>query len=582
MFKVPEKANWSDYNKKLISKGGGVFDRSAKTIKVSKEMQAVFDISTSTITPNELIVKMLKAEVDLLWNGGIGTYVKASTESHDQVGDKANDELRINGDELRCKCIGEGGNLGFTQKGRIEYARNGGRINTDAIDNSAGVDCSDHEVNIKIALGKAVESKKITLPTRNKVLERMTDEVANLVLRDNELQTLAISVMENQKNKIVEQNIRLMEYLEKQGKLDRNIEFLPNNESLHSRAMQKQGLTRPELSVLLAYSKLYVFDDLISSNLPDDPYLVKDLILYFPSEMRKKFEEEIINHQLRREIIATFVSNSIVNRMGSTYYHRVKEETGMKGCDIARAYTIVRDSYDLRGLWDSIEEIGSKVSNEISMELYGEIDLLMERATTWYLRNCPQPLQTEDMVEIYQPAISEINKNLESITNNVIKKARNERLKHYVNNGVPKDLANKIANLEALSSATDIALVASRTGLPVKLVGQVYFEIGNKFKIGWLRIEARNLLSDSHWSNLATKTLIGTFFDQQMKLTEDVLKTGCPDGSHQLSLEKWLKNKKKVVMRYNNFINDLRDEERLNHSMLTVAVERVEAILNEK
>jgi len=410
----------------------------------------------------------------------------------------------------------------------------------------------------------------------------MTDEVANLVLRDNELQTLAISVMENQKNKIVEQNIRLMEYLEKQGKLDRNIEFLPNNESLHSRAMQKQGLTRPELSVLLAYSKLYVFDDLISSNLPDDPYLVKDLILYFPSEMRKKFEEEIINHQLRREIIATFVSNSIVNRMGSTYYHRVKEETGMKGCDIARAYTIVRDSYDLRGLWDSIEEIGSKVSNEISMELYGEIDLLMERATTWYLRNCPQPLQTEDMVEIYQPAISEINKNLESITNNVIKKARNERLKHYVNNGVPKDLANKIANLEALSSATDIALVASRTGLPVKLVGQVYFEIGNKFKIGWLRIEARNLLSDSHWSNLATKTLIGTFFDQQMKLTEDVLKTGCPDGSHQLSLEKWLKNKKKVVMRYNNFINDLRDEERLNHSMLTVAVERVEAILNEK
>ncbi len=582
MFNDPENGSWADYDKNLISKGGGVFDRTAKSIKVSKQMKDLYEIENDTITPNELIIKLLKAEVDLLWNGGIGTYVKASTESNDQVGDKANDELRINGNELRCKCVGEGGNLGFTQKGRIEYARNGGRINTDAIDNSAGVDCSDHEVNIKIALGKAMEAEKLTLKARNKFIESMTDEVGELVLRDNYLQTLAISIMEQKKNKIIENNIRLMEYLETEGKLDRGIEFLPNNETLHTRALQKQGLTRPEISVLLAYSKLYVFDDLINSGLPDDDYFVSDLVLYFPTKMRDKYEAEIKNHQLKREIIATFVSNSIVNRTGNTFFHQIKEETGMKGCDIARAYTIVRDIYGLRSIWEFIEKLSDKVTTEISMKLYNEVEMLVERSVSWFLRNCPHPLKTSQLVEIYKPMVREINDNLEDITNNIIKESRNARQEKYIVAGVPKDLALQVSNLDALSSAADISLVAEKTKLPVKLVGQVYFEIGDHFKIGWLRGEARKLFNDSHWENLSTKTLIGTFYDEQMQLTEDVLRKGCSDNkSCDFTLDKWLKDKKKVVMRYNSFIRDLRDEEKITHPMLTVAVERVNAILTE-
>lgn len=579
MFNNPKKSGWTDYNPKLISKGGGIFDRSAKSIKVSKEMRARFNIEGSTITPNKLIIKLLKADVDLIWNGGIGTYVKASSETNEQVGDKANDELRINGNDLRCKCVGEGGNLGFTQKGRIEYARIGGMINTDAIDNSAGVDCSDHEVNIKIAFGKAIEAKKLTVNSRNKILEDMTDEVASLVLRDNELQALALTILEQKKNKITENNIRLMDYLENDGKLDREIEFLPSNETLHTRALQKQGLTRPELSVLLAYSKLYVFDDLISSNLPDDDYFDSDLELYFPTKMRSKFKNEIENHQLRREIIATFVSNSIVNRTGTTFYHQLKEETGMKGCDIARAYTVVRDIFDLRVIWESIEDLADKIDLETSMILYEEVNILLDRSAHWLLRNCSNPLKTSELISSYKPMICEIKKNLEDMTNDIIKKARDERQKKYISAGVPKNLARDLSNLEALSSATDIALVANKTGLPINLVGQVYFEIGDKFKIAWLRNEAKKLFTDSHWENLSTKTLIGIFYDEQMRLTEDVLKKGCDNKSCEFTLDNWLKDKKKVVMRYNNFISDLRDEEKISLAMLTIAVERVNAIL---
>lgn len=581
MFNHPERALWTDFDPKIISKGGGVFERAAKSIKVSKEMKERFDIDKNEITPNELIIALLKAEVDLLWNGGIGTFVKASTETHEQVGDKANDEIRVNGNEMRCKCVGEGGNLGLTQKGRIEYARVGGRVNTDALDNSAGVDCSDHEVNIKIAFGKAIEKKKLSMKSRNKLLEKMTDEVAELVLRDNYLQTLAITIMEQKKNKIIENNIRLMEFLENKGKLDRAIEFLPTNETLHTRALQKQGLTRPELSVLLAYSKLYVFDDLINSNLPNDDYFTSDLLLYFPSEMRDKFKNEIENHQLRKEIITTCVCNSIVNRTGATFFHQIKEETGMKGCDIARAYTVVRDIFGLREIWETIESLGSKMSIETSMKLYDEVEMLVERSVSWLLRNCSHPLKTSELVNTYKPIVSEIKDSLEDITNDIIKEQRNAREKKYTSLGVPKKLARDISNLEALSSATDISLVAIRTKFPVKLVGQVYFEIGDKFKIGWLRSEARKLFSDSHWENLATKTLIGTFYDEQMKLTEDVLRKACDNESCEFTLDKWLKDKKKVVMRYNNFMSDLRDEDKITHTMLTVAIERVNAILNE-
>jgi glutamate dehydrogenase len=577
LFKA--ESSWADYDLKLISKGGGVFLRSAKSIPVSKEMKQVFDITEDSITPDNLIKKLLMANVDLIWNGGIGTYVKASTETNEQVGDKANDNLRINGNQLRAKTIGEGGNLGFTQKGRIEYALNGGRLNTDAIDNSAGVDCSDHEVNIKIAMRAAIDKKKITVEERNKILEKMTDEVAMLVLRDNHLQSQAITIMENQKNKIIEDNIRLMQFLEKENRLDRAIEFLPTNETLYQRSAVKQGITRPELAVLLAYSKLYVFDDLISSNLPDDTYLVNDLTLYFPSLMRENFKTEIEGHQLRREIITTFVANSIVNRTGTTFYTRMKEETGMKGCDVARAYTVVRDSFGLRQIWEDIENAQEKISLQTMIDLYGEIDVLIERTCKWFLRNCAQPLDTGNLVEQYKPFIAEVSKNLESIMNPTIRQNRTNKMNDFIERKVPKELAEKLASLDALASACDIVKVAQKTKLTVQMVGKVYFEIGDKFKIGWLNTEARKLFSDSHWDNLAIKTLIETFYDKQMLLTQDVLQKGCDNNNCEITIENWMKEKEKSIVRYNNFIQDLTSQDRLSQGMLTVALERVSSII---
>ncbi len=577
LFERPE-LGWTDYDAKLISKGGGIFMRSSKTIPVSKEMKELFDIEESEISPDNLIRKMLMSRVDLIWNGGIGTYIKATTETNEQVGDKANDNLRVNGNEVRAKVVGEGGNLGCTQKGRIEYAQNGGRINTDAIDNSAGVDCSDHEVNIKIAMRAAVDAKKLDIEKRNEILVSMTDEVAQLVLRDNHLQSQAITVLENQNNKITEDNIRLMQFLEKEGRLDRAIEFLPTNETLYQRASIGKGLTRPELAVLLAYSKLYIFDDLIHSNMPDDDYMVSDLMLYFPTAMREKFKAEIEGHQLRREIITTFVSNSIVNRAGTTFYNRMKEETGMKGCDVARAYTVVRDSFGLRQIWEEIEEAQSAITLETMIELYGEIDLLMERTCGWFLRNCPQPLDASGLVAHYRPAIAEIAKSLDSMINPTIREMRDAKMNSFIERNVPKDLALKMASLEALASATDIVLVAQRTKLPVTIAGQVYFRVGDTFNLGWLRSEARKMFTTSHWDNLALKTLIGTFFDRQMQLAEDVLKNGCDENSCDVTLDGWLKKKEKAIARYTSFMQDMRNQEKLTQAMLMVAVERVSAI----
>jgi glutamate dehydrogenase len=580
LFNLP-RSNWTDYNAKLISKGGGIFERAAKTIPVSKEMKERFGIEENSIAPDDLIKKIITAQVDLLWNGGIGTYVKAESETHEQVGDKANDRLRVNGSELKCKVVGEGGNLGFTQKGRIEYAKIGGRINTDAIDNSGGVDCSDHEVNIKIALRDAVSKKKITLAERNKVLEKMTDEVGRLVLRDNELQTQAITIIENQKNKVIEQNIRLMNYLESHNRLDRAIEYLPTNDELYSRANNKQGLTRPEIAVLLAYSKMYVFDDLISSNLPDDPYFVEDLKIYFPKNMQEKFAKEIESHQLRREIIATFVANSIVNRNGTTFFHRMKEETGLKGCDIARAYTVVRDAFNLRQIWEDIEKASKTVSLQAMMDLYQEVDVLMERACSWFLRNSTHPLNTTKLVKDYQPAVEELSGFLDSIMNKVIRTARDKKYEKFISYGVPKDLAKKIANLEALASACDIVAVSNKTKLPLKIVGEVYFTLGKRLKLGWLRVSARKLMTDSHWDNLAIKAIIDSLFDQQMKLTAKVLSKGCDKNKCEPTITKWITENEKSLSRYDAFIGDLETQDKLTTQMIMVAVQRVDGVLGE-
>ncbi len=384
LFDLP-RSSWADYDKTLISKGGGVFERSAKSIALSPEIRARLDIAAESLTPAELIQALLKAPVDLLFFGGIGTFIKAASETHAEASDKGNDALRIDGKDVRAKVVGEGANLGVTQRGRIEYAMNGGRIDTDAIDNSAGVDTSDHEVNIKILLNAAMAAGKITLEARNALLQSMTGEIAEHVLRDNYLQGLALSLAESDGAERIDSEARLIRDLERAGRLDRAIEFLPSDDALAARAQAHQPLTRPELSVLLAYVKNTLAEDLIDSDLPDDPQLETDLIGYFPKILRERFRDEIQRHQLRRELIATVAANDLVNRTGITFLRETAARTGRSPGDVARAYMILRQVFDLDALWADINALDNRVPAQLQLEMFKTALRLVERVTAWFL-----------------------------------------------------------------------------------------------------------------------------------------------------------------------------------------------------
>lgn len=578
MFALP-RSSWMDYDKSLISKGGGVFERTAKSIKLTPEMKTFLAIEANEMTPTELIRTLLTAKVDLLWNGGIGTYVKASTETNDVVGDRTNDILRVDGKDLRCKVVGEGGNLGFTQRGRIEYALKGGCINTDAIDNSAGVDCSDHEVNIKIALGKAVEQGKLPIKDRDVLLEQMTDAVAALVLRDNQLQTQAISVAHYQGHMALEMMQRLMQFLEAENLLDRKIEFLPDEESIARRGAQQLGLTRPEIAVLLAYSKMSIYNNLLASNLPDDAYFDGDLSRYFPEALHQKFRGEIEAHQLRREIIATFITNSMVNRVGCTFFHHIAEDTGMQGCDVARAYTIARDIFDLRSIWKEVEELDGKVPAEAQIKVFLEIQQLVEHATLWFLRNHPHPLNVAEIVRNFAPGIEELSKSLYGRLSSFGKQQFDMRKKRFLDLGIPTSLAEKAAGLESMAAACDIVHVARGTDLSVSVVAEVYFQLGARLNIAWLRSQVYKLPEDSYWQRLSRKTLIDGLFDQQRRLTAEAIKTFCQDDTCDLALDNWEKNNSKELSRYDGFIQDLKKgTENLTQPMILVAAKRIEGL----
>src|SRR5439155_7926089 len=379
-----QRLNWNGYNTQLLSRGGAVFSRTSKTITISEEVQKRFELPKSVVTPADLMRAILRAKADLLWLGGIGTYVKANFEDHVAARDRTNDALRVDGRELRVRVVGEGANLGFTQRGRIEFALNGGKINTDAIDNSAGVDTSDHEVNIKILLYDAIEHGELAgIEERNKVLAQMTDEVGALVLRDNYEQTQAISITEKLGESTLDEQARFMRALERAGKLDRAIEYLPDDEALAERHAAHLGLTRPEIAVPLAYRKIALYQDLLASDLPDDPLLVQDLLLYFPHEMRKRFPAPIGRHRLRREIIATYVTNNMLNRLRPTFVGQATEETGKPASDVARAFTIIRDSFELRTIWSDIEALDNKIAATLQVDMMISVGRLLERATRW-------------------------------------------------------------------------------------------------------------------------------------------------------------------------------------------------------
>ena len=578
LFELP-RSSWMDYDKSLISKGGGIFERTAKAVKLTPEIKKLLGVEKSEMAPTELIRNMLVAQVDLLWNGGIGTYIKASYETNDVVGDRTNDALRVDGKDLRCKVIGEGGNLGLTQRGRIEFALNGGRLNTDAIDNSAGVDCSDHEVNIKIALGKAMEQNKFSLKERDSLLVEMTEAVAALVLRDNQLQTQAITIAEHQGHSGLEMMQRSMQILEQEKLLDRKIEFLPDDEAISRRSAQGLGLTRPEISVLLAYSKMSIYNNLLASNLPDDPYFVKDLERYFPEQLQVKFKDEIESHQLRREIIATFITNSMVNRVGCTFFHHIVGDTGMQGCDVARAYAIARDIFDLRTIWLEIEALDGKVPVDAQVQLFSEVQQVVEHATFWFLRNHTHPLNVTEIVEKFTPGVVELSESLDSVLSTFGKQQFEVRKQRFVESGVPGALASKVAGLEAIAAACDIVYVARGSNLPVPTVGNIYFQIGSRLHIAWLRAQVNKLPANSYWQRLATKTLMDGLFDQQRRLTAEAIKSFCKNDTCDMAMENWLKNNAKQLDRYGSFISDLKkSNEVITQPMVLVAIKRIEAL----
>ena len=570
LFKLP-RSTWKDYDASLLSKGGGIYERSAKAIELSKEAQAALGVGKTKYTPDELIRAILLAPVDLLWNGGIGTYVKAEEETHEQVGDRANNAVRVNGRDLRCKVVGEGGNLGFTQKGRIEYALTGGRINTDAIDNSAGVDCSDHEVNIKIAFSGDMAKGKLTKDKRDTLLADMTEEVATLVLKDNILQTQAITIAEQQGAALLESQTRLMHTLERRGLLDRAVEFLPSDKQLAELKAARRGLTRPSIAVLMAYAKMELYRQLVESPLPDEPYFADDLKRYFPEAMRKNFASAIEAHPLRREIIATVATNSLVNRAGITFFFDIAEDSAASTRDIVAAYSIARDAFSLRLLWNGIEEITASISAATQAELYGAITRFLERVTVWLLRNKPLPLDIDATAKEMLPAIADMEKYKLALHSETTRGEAEKLAQRLKEQNVPEELAEKIAGLKLMASAFDIISVARASKVPAKDVGKIYFTLGSRLGLGWMRASVDRIAAVNYWERLAIQALIGDLYDEQRRLVTAVI-------THFDSLEAWIEAHKEALSRYDRFIEDIKSADTLDMPRLMVALRHVRGL----
>jgi glutamate dehydrogenase len=573
------RSSWSDYDTKKISKGGGIYERSAKAIKLTPEARACFGLTKDTVSPNELIQAMLRAPVDLLWFGGIGTYIKGQTESSTDVGDRANDAIRINGQDVQAKVVGEGANLGCTQKGRIEYAMKGGRLNTDSIDNSAGVDCSDHEVNIKVLLGAVVAKGGLTEAQRNKLLARMTDEVGELVLKHNYNQTQAISSIQAKGAHTLDNQIRLMRLLEKRGLLERAVEFLPDDEQLSERAAQHKGLTRPELSVLIAYAKNWLYDELLKSDLPDDPFLLDEIVQYFPSDLRQKYLPEMKTHRLKREIIATRVTNSMVNRVGDTFVTEFMEKTGRQPAEIARAYTIAREVLRTRLIWAEIEALDNKVPTRAQTSMLADLNRLLEWVTLWFLRNGKKGLDIGAHVSEFGAGMAELADHISAVVPKHYIDDMKNRAKPYLDDGVPPALAHKVAHLVNLYSAPDIVGLANRRKMDVREVAKVYFALGTRFRLGRLRAAASNLESEDHWQQLAVAALVEEVYSHQLALASNALDhLGKVGKDTDKAIAAWVVRNQAAVDQTEVLLNELWTTEVNDLSMVAVASRQLRAL----
>jgi glutamate dehydrogenase len=536
VFNLP-RSSWQDYEKSLISKGGGVFSRSLKAIPLVPEVRALLDLDKPQATPFEVMRAILKARVDLLWFGGIGTYIRASRESDDQAGDRANDPIRITGADVRARVIGEGANLGVTQRGRIEAAQKGVKLNTDAIDNSAGVNTSDVEVNIKIALARPEREGRLSTSDRNSLLAAMTDEVGALVLRNNYLQTLALSLAE--RNGVADNGFlaRLMQSLERRGLLDRAVEFLPDDVAITERTRRGQPFARPELAVLLAYAKLTLYDDLLASGVPDDPYLARELSQYFPREVRDKFLDSVEFHRLRREIISTNLANAVINRGGPACVVRLIDETDADVPTIAMAFVAVNESYGLNRLNDAIDALDNRIDGQLQLSLYAAVQDLLHSRVVWYVRNVDFGAGLEAVISRFGPHIREIAAGLDNDLPQDIQAGRSKCRQDLTDGGVPAELAGELADLDALVSAPDIVTVAERTNRAIGDTATTFFAAEANFHLDRIIAAARGVPVNDLFDRLAIDRAVDQIAAAERKLVADMLATG---QSGQQAAENWL------------------------------------------
>ncbi|MEU5274642.1 NAD-glutamate dehydrogenase [Streptomyces hygroscopicus] len=580
LFELP-RSSWADYNAELLSAGGGVHPRSAKAIPITPQVRAALGIAkrVTKMTPADLMKAILKAPVDLLWNGGIGTYVKASSESHGDVGDKANDAIRVDGQDLRVKVVGEGGNLGLTQLGRIEFATNGGRINTDAIDNSAGVDTSDHEVNIKILLNALVTEGDLTLKQRNKLLAEMTDEVGSLVLRNNYAQNVALANSVAQAPSLLHAHQRLMRRLGREGRLDRALEFLPTDRQIRERLSAGRGLTQPELAVLLAYVKITVAEELIATGLPDDPYLQRLLHAYFPQPLRQRFPEHIDGHALRREIITTVLVNDTVNSAGTTFLHRMREETGASTEEVVRAQTAARAIFELNQVWDEVEALDTAVAADVQTRMRLHSRRLVERGTRWLLNNRPQPLELAETIDFFAERVAAVRAQLPKLLRGSDIEWYQRICDELAAAGVPEDLATRVAGFSSAFPTLDIVAIADRTGKDPLAVAEVYYDLSDRLRISQLMDRIIDLPRADRWQSMARVSIREDLYAAQAALTADVLSVGNGGSTPEQRFKAWEAKNAAILQRARTTLDEIQASETFDLANLSVAMRTMRTLL---
>ncbi|NDW07245.1 NAD-glutamate dehydrogenase [Jiella sp. 40Bstr34] len=563
LFALP-RSSWQDYDKAKISHGGGVFSRRDKVIRLSSEAAAAIGFDRDSGTPTEIISAILKAPVDLLWFGGIGTYLRASGESNVDVGDRSNDAVRVTASDVRAKVVGEGANLAVTQKGRIEFAGKGGRINSDAIDNSAGVNTSDVEVNIKIALKSAMSDGRLSREDRNRLLAAMTDEVAELVLANNYEQTLALSLEQHGGVSALALQSRFMSVLEAAGHLDRTVETLPSDAAIADRRSTGKGLTRPEIGVLLAYAKITLFDAVVASDLPDDPYLEDRLHDYFPVPMRRDFLKDIKDHRLAREIIATVLANEVVNRTGPTFVTMMEEATGASPGAVVRAFVAAKDGFDIRDLYQRIDALDAKLPGAVQNGLYRNVGWFLRRLTNWYVLNEGFGSGLTSVAIESRDALGQLQGRLAEIASEAARKDAESRAGDWARQGVPQDLAEEVAMLPLLALIPDIAAVSRSTGRTLEETVESYFEITRLFEIGRIEAALFRFQSNDYFETLALQRAESQIARARRQLTEATLKSGeAPDD--------WAKQRSATVDRIRSQLVALAGSGETSVARLTVA-----------